>query len=192
MFPRVFVCICFQLIRDFLQTKWVYLTEENLLSVIDALTESAEYAAEFNANLPLRERLRVCGLMQSALAHSTLSKTLQFLAAHHPGVTLPTPGSARLPHLLDQAIDGYTILFRFLFALYTTSAAVTTPSSTTSTTTSNAASLESGGSESPVAAVFFSTQEGGLTWDRIPLIERLLVRYARAAAYSLRGPHMIW
>ena len=159
-----------QLLRDLLQTKWIYLTEENLMHILEALTDSAEYAAEFNANLVLRERLRVCGLMQSAIAHMTLSKTLQFLAAHHPGVSIPAPGIVRLPHLFDQAIDGYTILFRFLFALYTPQATIASASDSTDSPSNP------DGSTSPVAAVFFVNNQTGLTWARIPLIERLLVR----------------
>jgi len=157
------------LLRDILQTKWIYLDEENLSRLVEALTESAEYAAEFNANLVLRERLRVCGLMQSAIAHMTLSKTLQFLAAHHPGVTMPAPAMVRFPHLYDQAIEGYTILFRFLFALYTTDA--TNPSASASSDSPAYAD----GSISP-AALSFANNQAGLKWDRIPLIERLLVR----------------
>jgi hypothetical protein len=96
-----------QLIQDFLQTKWMYLSQENFIRMIDALTESADYAAEFNANLSLRERLRFCGLMRQPQG-----------SAQPAGATPP-----RLPHLLEQATAGYSILLRVLTQLYTGAAA---------------------------------------------------------------------
>ena len=53
-----------QVIRDFLGRSWPYLSEENLVRMIDALRESVDYAAEFNSKLGLRDKLRMCGLMQ--------------------------------------------------------------------------------------------------------------------------------
>jgi hypothetical protein len=51
-------------IRDFLNRCLESLSEVQLGHLIEALAVSIDYAAEFNANLGLRERLRSCGLMQ--------------------------------------------------------------------------------------------------------------------------------
>ena len=123
------------MLKDFVAKAWPHLTPENLVKMLDALMESADYASEFNMNLSLRERLRQGGLMQHA----------QPVA--HPGGGGAAAG-ARLPHLHEQAIEGYTILLRALLKLY-----------------------------GPTAA-HDAAAAGGLDWDRRPVVERVLVRYA--------------
>jgi hypothetical protein len=126
-----------QMIKDFLGKAWPYLNEENLLKLLTALMESADYASEFNMNLSLRERLRQGGLMQLQP-----QQTMQSLGVSGAGGT-------RLPHLHEQAIEGYTILLRTLLRLY-----------------------------SPTVAEEAAALPKGLGWDRRPVVERVLVRYA--------------
>ncbi|KAM3577769.1 hypothetical protein VYU27_000313 [Nannochloropsis oceanica] len=138
-----------QMLRDLLVSAWPFLSEKNLRKVLDALVESADYASEFNMNLSLRERLRQGGLMQlpaqqqQQLRHEQRGNLNMSVAGLAAGV-----GAAQLPHLHEQAIEGYTILLKALLRLYA------------STTTQEAAEV------------------GGLTWDRRPVVERVLVRYA--------------
>lgn len=79
-----------------LEKRWPYLSEENLQKAVESLVESSLYATNFNTNYQLRDQLRMCGLMQSR----------------------SSSGSSRLPHLLEQAVGGFTILFTILFDLF--------------------------------------------------------------------------
>jgi len=137
------------MLRDLLAAAWPFLNEENLRKVLDALVESADYASEFNMNLSLRERLRQGGLMQLPTQQQQQLQHQQrgSLSLSGAGLAAGAAG-ARLPHLHEQAIEGYIILLRALLRLYA------------STTAQEAA------------------EAGGLTWDRRPVVERVLVRYA--------------
>ena len=102
------------------------------------MTESADYAAEFNANLTLRERLRQGGLMQANQGRPGSPHGLSMSAS---GV-----GLTRLPHLHEQAIDGYSILIRALLRLY-----------------------------APTAAKEAEDAQG-IGWNRTPVVEKVFVR----------------
>ncbi|EWM27144.1 brefeldin a-inhibited guanine nucleotide-exchange protein 1 [Nannochloropsis gaditana] len=137
-----------RMLRDLLATAWPFLNEDNLRRVLDALVESADYASEFNMNLSLRERLRQGGLMQLP-SQQNLGEQGQLVCSRTGMAEVGgCVHASRLPHLHEQAIEGYTVLLRALLQLY------------------------------PPTTSQMAADVGGLTWDRKPVVERVLVRYA--------------